>query len=204
MQNSPEISKQINDKTKGKGKTKTSCPNFPLVLPSAFLSKNAFSTFRLLIINNSANPKTRPREYSLIITAMARLGRMDTSKNLENLLDMDKSMAARNAALPPAAPRKMIPGQGLEFKNLSYSIMKKHKKDGAWITREAYLLDDISGQAVRGEVMAIMGPSGAGKSTFLDALAGRIAQGSLEGSVRIDGKPVSSSEISCVCNKRFI
>lgn len=39
--------------------------------------------------------------------------------------------------------------------------------------------------------MAIMGPSGAGKSTFLDATAGRIARGSLQGSVRIDGKPVS-------------
>ncbi|KAF2317517.1 hypothetical protein GH714_023808 [Hevea brasiliensis] len=62
------------------------------------------------------------------------------------------------------------------------------KKDGVWVTKEAYLLNDISGQAIRGEIMAIMGPSGAGKSTFLDALAGRIAQGSLEGSVKIDGK----------------
>lgn len=88
-------------------------------------------------------------------------------------------------------PQKLIPGHGLEFNNLSYSVVKKVKKDGAWVKKEAYLLHDISGQAMRGEVMAIMGPSGAGKSTFLDALAGRIAQGSLEGSVRIDGKPVS-------------
>jgi ABC-type multidrug transport system ATPase subunit len=39
-------------------------------------------------------------------------------------------------------------------------------------------------------VTAILGPSGAGKSTFLDALAGRIAKGSLEGSVSIDGRSV--------------
>ncbi|MBA0621986.1 hypothetical protein Godav_007561, partial [Gossypium davidsonii] len=45
---------------------------------------------------------------------------------------------------------------------------------------------------MRGEVMAIMGPSGAGKSTFLDALAGRIARRSLQGSVRIDGKPTAA------------
>lgn len=83
------------------------------------------------------------------------------------------------------------PGQGLEFQNLSYSVMKKQKKDGEWITKEAYLLNDISGQALRGQVTAILGPSGAGKSTFLDALAGRIARGSLEGSVSIDGRPVS-------------
>nr|KAJ0217796.1 hypothetical protein LSAT_V11C300122860 [Lactuca sativa] len=94
--------------------------------------------------------------------------------------------------------RKMEAGHGLEFSNLSYSVMKKQKKDGVWITKEAYLLNDLSGQAMRGEIMAIMGPSGAGKSTFLDALAGRIAQGSLEGSVHIDGKPVTASYMKMI------
>ncbi|KAG6745749.1 hypothetical protein POTOM_050253 [Populus tomentosa] len=92
----------------------------------------------------------------------------------------------------------MMPGNGLEFKNISYSVMKKQKKDGVWITKEAYLLNDISGQAIRGEIMAIMGPSGAGKSTFLDAIAGRVAKGSLEGSVRIDGKPISTSHMKMI------
>ncbi|KAL3574964.1 hypothetical protein D5086_023065 [Populus alba] len=77
---------------------------------------------------------------------------------------MDKTALGKKNGVP-VEPRKMIAGHGLEFKNLSYS-------------------------AIRGEVMAIMGPSGAGKSTFLDAIAGRIAGGSLQGSVRIDGKPV--------------
>lgn len=116
---------------------------------------------------------------------MAKYVRKKNNNNsLEDLIDLDKAAKA-------AAARKLTPGKGLEFKSLSYSVWKKQKKDGAWIRKEAYLLNDISGQAIRGEIMAIMGPSGAGKSTFLDALAGRIAQGSLEGSVRIDGKPVS-------------
>lgn len=119
---------------------------------------------------------------------MAKRGRKETNKSLESLLDMDKSAAMKNAQ--PIQPRTLVPGQGLEFQNLSYSVIKKQKKEGVWINKEAYLLNDISGQAARGEILAIMGPSGAGKSTFLDALAGRIAQGSLEGSVRIDGKPV--------------
>ncbi|KAJ6868384.1 ABC transporter G family member 16 [Populus alba x Populus x berolinensis] len=75
-----------------------------------------------------------------------------------------------------------MPGNGLEFKNLSYSVMKKQKKDGVWITKEAYLLNDISGQG--GEIMAI--------------IAGRIAKGSLEGSVRIDGKPISTSHMKMI------
>lgn len=119
-----------------------------------------------------------------------RFARTDTNRSLETLLDLDKMKAKSNKNMVQNQNKKLLPGCGLEFNNLSYSVMKKQKKDGVWITKEAYLLNDISGQAVRGEVMAIMGPSGAGKSTFLDALAGRIAQGSLEGSVQIEGKPV--------------
>ncbi|KAE8675647.1 Detected protein of unknown function [Hibiscus syriacus] len=39
----------------------------------------------------------------------------------------------------------------------------------------------ITGYAPKGCITAVMGPSGAGKSTLLDALAGRIASGSLKG-----------------------
>ncbi|XP_028764043.1 ABC transporter G family member 19-like [Neltuma alba] len=129
---------------------------------------------------------------------MARQDKSGTSKNsLENLLDLDKTRAAQSIAKQLRSHRS-IPEHGLEFKNISYCVQKKQKNNGVWIKKEAYLLHDISGQANRGEVMAIMGPSGAGKSTFLDALAGRIAQGSLEGSVRMDGKPVSASYLKMV------
>ncbi|KAL2342328.1 hypothetical protein Fmac_003613 [Flemingia macrophylla] len=127
---------------------------------------------------------------------MARPGRLDRNKNLETLMDSDKPGIGKN--VNQLRPQKCIPGYGLEFSNLSYSIIKKQKKDGVWINRETYLLHDISGQAIKCEIMAIMGPSGAGKSTFLDALAGRIAKGSLEGSVRIDGKPVTTSYMKMV------
>ncbi|CAL5215383.1 unnamed protein product [Lathyrus oleraceus] len=122
---------------------------------------------------------------------MARLERDGTNKSLESLMDSHKPGTATNGN--QLSSQKSIPGYGLEFTNLSYSIIKKQKKDGVWINKETFLLHDISGQAVKGQIMAIMGPSGAGKSTFLDALAGRIARGSLEGSVRIDGKPVTTS-----------
>lgn len=124
---------------------------------------------------------------------MARYARQDSTRRLETLLDLDKTKQG-NKNVERQNTRKLIPGHGLEFKNLSYSVLKKQKKDGVWITKETYLLNDISGQAMKGEIMAIMGPSGAGKSTFLDALAGRIAQGSLEGYVRMDGKAVSCTK----------
>ncbi|KAG5229750.1 ABC transporter family member [Salix suchowensis] len=120
---------------------------------------------------------------------MANLGQPDTNNNLKTLLDLEKSASANKNGVPPK-PQKMMPGNGLEFKNLSYGVMKRQKKDGVWIMKEPYLLNDISGKAIGGEIMAIMGPGGAGKSKFLDVIAGRIAKGSLEGSVWIDGKSI--------------
>ncbi|KAL3845969.1 hypothetical protein ACJIZ3_003372 [Penstemon smallii] len=85
---------------------------------------------------------------------------------------------------------------GLEFSNLTYSVIKKQKDiDGDWVKQEVDLLHDITGYASKGCITAVMGPSGAGKSTFLDGLAGRIASGSLMGRVALDGVDVSPSLI---------
>ncbi|PWA53355.1 AAA+ ATPase domain-containing protein [Artemisia annua] len=85
---------------------------------------------------------------------------------------------------------------GLEFVNLTYTVMKKKKNDeGKWVSQEADLLNKITGYAPKGCITAVMGPSGAGKSTFLDGLAGRIASGSLNGRVALDGNDMSPSLI---------
>uniref|UniRef100_A0A0E0IJ25 ABC transporter domain-containing protein n=1 Tax=Oryza nivara TaxID=4536 RepID=A0A0E0IJ25_ORYNI len=112
----------------------------------------------------------------------------ERKESLESLLDATDAARGGGGVKAAVASR-----QGLEFKNLSYSVVKKQKKEGVKVKKEVYLLNDISGEAPRGQVTAILGPSGAGKSTFLDALAGRIAKGSLEGSVRIDGRAVTTS-----------
>lgn len=84
---------------------------------------------------------------------------------------------------------------GLEFSTLTYTVVKKEKVDGSWTKRQVDLLHRITGYAPKGYITAVMGPSGAGKSTFLDALAGRIATGSLRGRVSLDGVEVSPSLI---------
>ncbi|KAI3897723.1 hypothetical protein MKW92_043850 [Papaver armeniacum] len=84
---------------------------------------------------------------------------------------------------------------GLEFSNLTYTVVKKLKIDGKWHKEDLDLLHDITGYAPKGRVTAVMGPSGAGKSTFLDGLAGRIASGSLRGRVSLDGIEMSPSFI---------
>ncbi|WOL10374.1 hypothetical protein Cni_G19129 [Canna indica] len=87
---------------------------------------------------------------------------------------------------------------GLQFSELTYTVTKKEKVDGVWVSQEVDLLNRITGYAPKGRVTAVMGPSGAGKSTFLDGLAGRIASGSLKGKVALDGEEMSPSLIKRV------
>ncbi|KAK7343262.1 hypothetical protein VNO77_11875 [Canavalia gladiata] len=104
----------------------------------------------------------------------------------------------------------------LSFSNLTYSV-KVHRKMslstlfprrgshlGAasvaeapavgerMFTRTKTLLNDISGEARDGEIMAVLGASGSGKSTLIDALANRIAKESLRGTVALNGEALES------------
>ncbi|EXB88504.1 ABC transporter G family member 16 [Morus notabilis] len=59
-------------------------------------------------------------------------------------------------------------------------------------TRTKNLLNNISGEARDGEILAVLGASGSGKSTLIDALANRIAKGSLKGKVTLNGEVLES------------
>ncbi|KAJ8420210.1 hypothetical protein Cgig2_017697 [Carnegiea gigantea] len=77
----------------------------------------------------------------------------------------------------------------LRFSNLTYSVKVRRKLRQA---QTKTLLNDISGEARDGEIMAVLGASGSGKSTLIDALANRIAKGSLKGKVTLNGEPLES------------
>jgi ABC-type multidrug transport system ATPase subunit/ABC-type multidrug transport system permease subunit len=49
------------------------------------------------------------------------------------------------------------------------------------------ILDGIHGDCKPGEMLALMGGSGAGKTTLLNALAGRLVDGNLSGSILVNG-----------------
>ncbi|XP_054806034.1 ABC transporter G family member 6-like [Prosopis cineraria] len=92
----------------------------------------------------------------------------------------------------------------LSFSNLTYSVKVRQKMSFSMLfpklkgtamaddSRTKTLLNDISGEARDGEILAVMGASGSGKSTLIDALANRIAKGSLKGRVTLNGEALES------------
>ncbi|KAI0661773.1 hypothetical protein C8Q70DRAFT_677116 [Cubamyces menziesii] len=74
----------------------------------------------------------------------------------------------------------------LHFSNISYTLGGKT------------ILDNISGCAKPGQLLAIMGASGAGKSTFLDILARKNKKGSVSGTTLVNGREIADADFKKV------
>ncbi|KAF5658552.1 ATPase [Fusarium heterosporum] len=71
------------------------------------------------------------------------------------------------------------------WKNLTYTVKTPHG--------DRVLLDNVQGWVKPGMLGALMGSSGAGKTTLLDVLAQRKTEGTIQGSVMVDGRPLPVS-----------
>ncbi|RWR85994.1 ABC transporter-like protein [Cinnamomum micranthum f. kanehirae] len=112
----------------------------------------------------------------------------------------------------------------LSFSNLTYSVKTRRKlklpslfrrknptpnpnplaaasdpvEPAGKLSRTKTLLDDISGEARDGEILAVLGASGSGKSTLIDALADRISKESLKGTVTLNGEILESRLVKVI------
>ncbi|GAA0185310.1 hypothetical protein Leryth_022519 [Lithospermum erythrorhizon] len=131
---------------------------------------------------------------------------------IHHALDVDETSLIEPRALPFT----------LSFSNLTYSVKVRRKMSvsrslssnnrlgtassplpepspgGNATTRTKTLLNDISGEARDGEIMAVLGASGSGKSTLIDALANRISRGSLKGSITLNGEQLESKLLKVI------
>ncbi|KAL2845483.1 ABC-2 type transporter-domain-containing protein [Aspergillus pseudoustus] len=71
------------------------------------------------------------------------------------------------------------------WKNLTYTVSTP--------SGDRVLLDNIYGWVKPGMLGALMGSSGAGKTTLLDVLAQRKTEGTIHGSIMVDGRPLPVS-----------
>ncbi|KAL1962345.1 hypothetical protein VTN77DRAFT_9758 [Rasamsonia byssochlamydoides] len=71
------------------------------------------------------------------------------------------------------------------WKNLTYTVKTP--------SGDRVLLDNVHGWVKPGMLGALMGSSGAGKTTLLDVLAQRKTEGTIRGSIMVDGRPLPVS-----------
>ena len=62
----------------------------------------------------------------------------------------------------------------LRWKNIELAVEKKTKHKDTKAKTTLSILSNVSGEAKRGRLLAIVGPSGAGKTSLLNALAKRV------------------------------
>lgn len=132
----------------------------------------------------------------------------DLLKRVEDIAEGDSQhqVVEMHDVVPQPRPLTFL----LAFTNLTYSVKVRHKMTfpALFTTRNELelpeigntktLLNDISGEAREGEIMAVLGASGSGKSTLIDALANRIARSSLKGSVALNGEPLESKLLKVI------
>jgi ABC-type multidrug transport system permease subunit/ABC-type multidrug transport system ATPase subunit len=84
-------------------------------------------------------------------------------------------------------------GGGGLIRNRSVFTWKKLKYTVKTPSGDRVLLDDVHGWVKPGMLGALMGSSGAGKTTLLDVLAQRKTEGTIQGSILVDGQPLPVS-----------
>lgn len=83
----------------------------------------------------------------------------------------------------------------LSWHSLSVWVKKKNEEKSTWLKQKyehTQILNEVSGIAEPGTLVAIMGPSGAGKTTLLATISQRL-KGDVEGNILVNGKSVSKS-----------
>ncbi|KAG5926361.1 hypothetical protein E4U42_003395 [Claviceps africana] len=123
-------------------------------------------------------------------TAKARQARIRSNHN-----DVEKQQGTQGAASSSSSdgsvsgtetPANLIRNTSVfTWKNLTYTVKTP--------SGDRLLLDNVQGWVKPGNLTALMGSSGAGKTTLLDVLAQRKTEGTIHGSIHVDGRPLPVS-----------
>lgn len=113
---------------------------------------------------------------------------VEVRKNLQDTATSSEGSAStlKEATVNAADGGDLIRNKSVfTWKNLKYTV---NTPSGPRL-----LLDDVHGWVKPGMLGALMGSSGAGKTTLLDVLAQRKTEGTIQGSILVDGRPLPVS-----------
>ena len=126
--------------------------------------------------------------YLLIPREKAKYNQKFLERNdSESQSNDEKDWAASGLASEESSINKQLLRNTSVFtwKNLTYTVKTP--------SGDRVLLDKVQGWVKPGMLGALMGASGAGKTTLLDVLAQRKTEGTIHGSILVDGRPLTIS-----------
>ncbi|PQE08025.1 multidrug resistance CDR2 protein [Rutstroemia sp. NJR-2017a BBW] len=114
-------------------------------------------------------------------------------KSMQTLSNDEESQAARNPKPGSNSTESSEHYVGGLIRNTSIFTWKNLTYTVKTSSGDLKLLDNVAGYVKPGMLGALMGSSGAGKTTLLDVLAQRKTDGTIHGSVLVDGRPLPVS-----------
>ncbi|ESQ52614.1 hypothetical protein EUTSA_v10016300mg [Eutrema salsugineum] len=168
----------------------------------------------------AANDDDTPHFYSMELNSISSVSDSTLGQLLKSVSDVRKVAIGDETPVHESMNRdyeddlmRTVPFV-LSFDNLTYNVsisrklefrnlIPRRKTEDPEIAQTGRpntktLLDNISGETRDGEIMAVLGASGSGKSTLIDALANRIAKGSLKGKVKLNGETLQSRMLKVI------
>jgi len=150
----------------------------------------------LQVLDDHDGPSPEEESSLMEINVQSLLKEID-AKNGVAQFDLEISFEFRNLTYTVPNTRRTLFCALPKFANCAHpgdsSSTSRHVKLPA--SPSVTLLQNLSGKARDGEILAVMGPSGSGKSTLIDALAQRISREKLSGSITLNGQEVDGHQL---------
>ncbi|KAB5576146.1 ABC-2 type transporter-domain-containing protein [Coniochaeta sp. 2T2.1] len=171
-----------------------------------FVAATIFATSRWRAASESGPSLLVPREKAK--SARALLEDEEAQDSHENE-KRDGGTSGDETAVDTAdddSPRKEEEGSDALLRNTSVFTWKNLTYTVKTPAGDRVLLDNVQGWVKPGMLGALMGASGAGKTTLLDVLAQRKTEGTIHGTVLVDGRelPVSFQRSAGYCEQNDV
>ncbi|UNI23908.1 hypothetical protein JDV02_009700 [Purpureocillium takamizusanense] len=147
-----------------------------------FVAITVFATTRWRSSSENGPSLLIPRENAHIVNAHRQ---SDEEGQASGKQVTSTSPSGENSGDESAPPNLVRNTSVFTWKNLSYTVKTP--------SGDRLLLDNVQGWVKPGNLTALMGSSGAGKTTLLDVLAQRKTEGTIRGSIMVDGRPLPVS-----------
>ncbi|CAH0037547.1 unnamed protein product [Clonostachys solani] len=146
-----------------------------------FMAITVWSTCRWKSSSENGPSLLIPRENAHLHSATSN----DVEAQASDKQETDEPSTGSSGEDVPAQGNLVRNTSVFTWKNLSYTVKTP--------SGDRVLLDNVQGWVKPGMLGALMGSSGAGKTTLLDVLAQRKTEGTIRGSVLVDGRPLPVS-----------